>query len=66
MFAGDNGMTIVYSTGGNAYMAASDPNFKQVFALITAARLSEKVVIIRLGGASSCTEGGQTLIGVWL
>lgn len=65
LFAGDSGVLIVYSTGGNAFMSSSDVNFKQVFSILTAALISNKTPIaVRISG-SSCTATGQTLLGVW-
>jgi len=68
VFAGDEGsFYIVYAGGGSGVIGASDPDFKQTVALVTAAMLADKQLDVRYAGDGvSCTAGGQYVIGVRL
>jgi hypothetical protein len=65
-FAGDEGtFYITYSNGGSSLIGATDPDFKQTVALITASIFADKEIDVRYAADGvSCTATMQTLIGV--
>ena len=68
VYAGDDGWFYVYYTnGGSSRIFNTDQDFKQVFALVTTALVTDRDITVRYAGNSIlCNATGQDLYAVYL
>jgi hypothetical protein len=68
VYAGDDGWFYVYYTNsGSSRIFNTDQDFKQVFALVTTAIVTDRDITVRYAGNSiSCTAAGQDIYAVFL
>jgi hypothetical protein len=68
VYAGDDGWFYVYYTnGGSSRLVNTDQDFKQVFALVTTAIVTDRNITVRYAGNGiACTAAGQDIYAVFL
>lgn len=67
LYAGDDGaLWVTFSNGGSAYMYATDPDFKQTFALIQSPILADKYLTVRYAADGLSCTSTQLIAGMWL
>ncbi len=69
LYIGDNGaLWITFVGGGAAYMKNTDVDYKDTYAMLLAAQMSDKTVVVRFQSDDAlCNSGTRSDIsGVWL
>jgi hypothetical protein len=69
VYAGDDGWFYVYyaTPGGSSRIFHTDQDFKQVFALVTTAIVTDRDITVRYAGNGiACTAAGQDIYAVFL
>lgn len=69
LYIGDGGyLWMLFAGGGSAFIKPENPDLKNIYALVLAAQMSDKSIVVRYQADNvSCTSGQRSDVqGVWL